>query len=112
VDPPPKSDLKFPSPGQGESSAKSQNAIAPPLLQSPQGKPLATQASFNEQSEASKNSKEANTKTANSSAGELAKPMPLICVSIFLFLSLAGNFYLFWIYAELRKRFRAMLVNR
>ena len=43
--------------------------------------------------------------------GELAKPWPLIGTLLLLFTSLSGNFYLVWIFAELRKRYRALLVK-
>jgi hypothetical protein len=42
--------------------------------------------------------------------GESTKPwMPLILVAILLIVSVAGNVYLLWIYAELRKRCRTAL---
>jgi hypothetical protein len=78
----------------------------PPLLQSAQGKPLASPTSFNGSKETAKGGKEA---AAPTTADALAKPWPLIGVSIAFFASLGGNFYLGWIYAELRKRYRTLL---
>jgi len=109
--PPLEPNLQFPSPNQERrkpngTAKEDQNAKPQPLLQSPQGKPLATPA------EASKTSKE--SKAASPTAPlESAKPwLPLYAVSIALIASLAGNFYLLWIYAELRKRYRALLVKQ
>lgn len=114
IDPLPKSEKKS-KPGVSTPESpndKSQNTtIPPPLLQSAQGKPLATQTSFNEQNDSPKTAKEPATKAVNSPASELTKPWPLICALLVLFISLAGNIYLLWIFADLRKRYRAQLAR-
>jgi hypothetical protein len=95
-----------------ESNASSKPSLAaspPPVLQNTAGKPLLAQpAGFSESSdpkiiqEVSKDSVSATT------VSEPAKPwIPLILVSILLFASIGGNVYLLWIFAELRKRYRA-----
>jgi hypothetical protein len=120
--PPAKTDLQFPAPNQeirkpdsaapANLDAKPGNsALPPPLLQSPQGKPLAAQASFNEPAEKSKTAPDSKSAAASLAIGELAKPWPLIGMLLLLFTSLSGNFYLVWIFAELRKRYRALLVK-
>jgi hypothetical protein len=94
--------------------AKPQNSTtAPPLLQNPQGNLLTVQkADFTEPAEASKTGKEPIASATSSSAGEPTKPWFLFTfVSILLFASLGGNVYLLWIFAELRKRYRALLVK-
>jgi hypothetical protein len=114
IDPPLKSEKKSKPdvPMPTNSDAKSPNSDLPaPLLQSAEGKPLATPASFNEQTDSSKTAKEPTTNAVSSPASELVKPWPLICALLLLFISLAGNIYLLWIFADLRKRYRAQLAR-
>ncbi|MCC6126604.1 MAG: hypothetical protein IT426_16710 [Pirellulales bacterium] len=111
---PPKSELEFPASERERTksagTAQADLAAKPQLMLSPQGKPLATQAGFNEPKEESKTVKESKA-AAPPSAPELAKPWPLIGALILLFASLGGNVYLLWIFAELRKRHRALLAG-
>ncbi len=108
---PSKADSNFPASKQ-ESRKPETAAMPPPLLQSPQGKPLATQTSFNEPAMKVKTTPETNSATASLSlAGELSRPWPLIGILLLLFTSLGGNCYLIWIFAELRKRHRTLLVK-
>lgn len=86
----------------------------PQLMQSTQGKLLATQTGYDEPKETKeepKNDPESKTDAAPSGGGELSKPWPLIGALLLLFASLGGNGYLLWIYAELRKRHRAVLAG-
>jgi len=93
--------------------AKTQNIPwPPPLLNNPSAKPLASQAGYSEPADTPKASKESKTAATPPAAGEPGKPwLPLTGVSLALCASLGGNAYLLWIFAELRKRYRAALVK-
>ena len=118
---PVKSELKFPTSDQENRkpetsaqtgpNAKQRNSSSQPLLQSGQGKPLTAQTGNNEPAEASKTAQESKSAAAPAIIGELTKPWTLVWVSIILFASLAANIYMLWIYAELRKRYRTLLVK-
>ena len=126
IDAPLNKDLKFPPAdsanrekltpdraAQVGRDAKPQNSAGPPpLLNNPSAKLLASQAGYNEPAEPSKASKESKTAAIAPPAGEPAKPWwPLTGVSLALRASLGGNAYLLWIFAELRKRYRAVLAK-
>jgi hypothetical protein len=87
------------------------NVDAPPLLQTPQGKPLATEASFNEPKERRKADKGSAEPGTSSTVATLSKPWPLVGIALALAASLGGNFYLGMILAESRKRCRALLAR-
>jgi hypothetical protein len=116
TNPPAKAELAFPG-AQRENpkniGAGQADRAKPQLMQSTQGKPLATQTGYDEPKETKEEPKNApESKTAAApSGGELSKPWPLIGALLLLFASLGGNGYLLWIYAELRKRHRAVLAG-
>ena len=81
------------------------------LLPDLAGKPLtARSAAFVEPAGGSTKSETTSQKQSETKIEEPAKPwMPLILVSLGLFASLGGNVYLTWIFADLRRRYRASL---
>jgi hypothetical protein len=99
--------------GPSNSNAEPNANLPSPILQTAQGEPLPIPAEKKkEPSQESKAAIESKTAPPASTAGEPAKPyLPLIFVSLALFTSLGGNFYLVWIFAELRKRHRALLAG-
>jgi hypothetical protein len=74
-------------------------------------KPLtARSAAFNEPADGTAKSEATSQNQSEGKKDEPAKPwMPLILVSLGLFASLGGNAYLTWIFADLRRRYRATL---
>lgn len=87
------------------------NPDAPPLLKTPQGKPLASEVSFNEPKETPKADKGPAASSTSPIAATLSKPWPLVGIALALAASLGGNFYLGMILAESRKRCRALLAR-
>jgi hypothetical protein len=87
------------------------NLDAPPLLKTPQGKPLASEASFNEPKKTPKADEEPAASGASPTVAALSKPWPLVGISLALAASLGGNFYLGMILAEARKRCRTLLAK-
>jgi hypothetical protein len=87
------------------------NLDAPPLLQTPQGKPLAAETSFNEPNETRKTEKGPAETGTSTTAAALSKPWPLVGIALALAASLGGNFYLGTILAESRKRYRTLLAK-
>ena len=93
-------------------AAPDQTAPFPRTLKpDPAGKPLtARSAAFNEPADGIAKSEATSQNRSEVKKEEPAKPwMPLILVSLGLFASLGGNAYLTWIFADLRRRYRATL---
>jgi hypothetical protein len=83
------------------------SAFPPPLLQDQRGKPLPApqtqQAGYAEPKQTPK-----AAENSPPAASDSSKPwLPLTLVSIFLFASLGANFYLLWLFIEIRRRYRA-----
>ena len=76
-------------------------------------KPLtARSAVFNEPADGIAKSEATSQNRSEGKKEESAKPwMPLILVSLGLFASLGGNAYLTWIFADLRRHYRAALAK-
>jgi hypothetical protein len=101
-----------PSANLPETATPGQTSPSPrTLLPDPTGKRLtASSAAFVEQGESSTKSEATLQNQSETKKEEPAKPwMPLILVSLGLFASLGGNVYLTWIFADLRRRYRASL---
>ena len=83
------------------------------LMPDPAVKPLtARSAAFNEPADGTAKSEATSQNRSEGKKEEPAKPwMPLILVSLGLFASLGGNAYLTWIFADLRRRYRASLAK-
>jgi hypothetical protein len=83
------------------------------LKPDPAVKPLtARSAAFVEPAEGTAKSEATSQNRSEEKKEEPAKPwMPLILVSLGLFASLGGNAYLTWIFADLRRRYRATLAK-
>jgi hypothetical protein len=81
------------------------------LIPDPAVKPLtARSAAFNEPADGAAKSEATSQNRSEGKKEEPARPwMPLILVSLVLFASLGGNAYLTWIFADLRRRYRASL---
>ena len=81
------------------------------LIPDPAVKPLtARSAAFNEPADGTAKSEPTSQNRSEGKKEEPAKPwIPLILVSLGLFASLGGNAYLTWIFADLRRRYRATL---
>ena len=81
------------------------------LIPDPAVKPLtARSAAFNEPADGIAKSEATSQNKSEGKKEEPAKPwMPLVLVSLGLFASLGGNAYLAWIFADLRRRYRATL---
>ena len=72
----------------------------------------ARSAAFNEPADGTTKSEAISQNRSEGKKEEPAKPwMPLILVSLGLFASLGGNAYLTWIFADLRRRYRALFLN-
>ncbi|MGA2060777.1 MAG: hypothetical protein ABSG67_09880 [Thermoguttaceae bacterium] len=79
------------------------------LIPDPAVKPL---TALNEPADGIAKSEATSQNRSEGKKEEPAKPwMPLILVSLGLFASLGGNAYLAWIFADLRRRYRAALAK-
>jgi hypothetical protein len=101
-------------PPNRQAAAPDQTAPFPRTLKpDPAVKPLtARSAAFSEPEEGIAKSEATSQNRSEGKNEEPAKPwMPLILVSLGLFASLGGNAYLTWIFADLRRRYRATLAK-
>lgn len=111
-DNPPPAREESATPSRYPPDAKSSPSTPPPLLQDAQGKPLASQAGYNEPVKAEKTTKEPETTSSGAVASDAPKPwLPLTLVSLLLFASIGANAYLLWIFAEIRRRYRALVAG-
>ena len=102
------------SPKTPESTAASKASLSPRTFSPDTNeKPLAARsAAFVESDEKPAKSAAALEKESASKEEESAKPwMPLILASLGLFASFGGNMYLAWIFIDLRRRYRSLLVK-
>jgi len=100
-------------PNQQAAAPGQTNPFPRTLIPDPAVKPLtARSAAFNEPADGTAKSEATSQNRSEVKKEEPAKPwMPLILVSLGLFASLGGNAYLTWIFADLRRRYRASLAK-
>ncbi len=104
-------DARMPSSNLAQTTTPGQTAPFPrTLIPDPAMKPLTARTVFNEPADGSTKSEATPQNRSEAKKDEPAKPwMPFILVSLGLFASLGGNAYLTWIFADLRRRYRASL---
>ena len=98
-------------PNQQAATSVQTNPFPRTLIPDPSVKPLtARSVAFNEPADGATKSEATSQNRSEGKKEEPAKPWtPLILVSLGLFASLGGNAYLAWIFADLRRRYRAAL---